>query len=143
MLNNDDDSWTNVTYKKPQRKLSVPLNAIVITDENPKKPMVIPTWKENKEWRYLTKYDYTLTSKEEYKYENMTRSIMKCNCICCDCGETATEILGRLVVACQRCFCCCGDDAENCSDNYFAINRKGNVVYIGENGKLPENDECY
>ena len=109
----------------------------------PTKSIIIPKWEENKEWRYLTKYDYKLTSTEKIKYEKLSRGIMGCNCICCDCGETATEILGRLVVACQRCFCCCGDDAENCPDNYFAINRKGNVVYIGENGKLPETDECY
>jgi hypothetical protein len=139
MLNNDDDSWINVTYKKPQSKKPI-VNAIVIPDEKPEKPMVIPKWEENKEWRYLTKYDYTLTSKEEYKYEKITRG-MRSYCICCDWGETATKKLGRLVVSCQRCFCCRGDDAGWCSNKCFAINKQGRVVFIGYNGKLPENDE--
>ena len=95
-----------------------------------------PIFNYNKEWRYLRSYDYTLTKKEKYLYETATTG-MQCNCICCDEGRTATKILGRIVVACQRCICCCGDDAGWDSDRCYAINKKGEVEFIGRDGKLP------
>ncbi len=72
----------------------------------------------------------------------MTRRL-ECNCICCNNGKRATKILGRLVVGCQRCFCCCDEEPFSAPDNHFAISVRGLVIYIGENGKLPENGECY
>ncbi len=143
MLNiNEDDGWTNVTYKKPQSEKLVNKKQVEKqVKKTNKKPMVIPKWKENREWRYFTKYDYTLTIEENNKYNNLTKGI--CNCICCNQGSIATEILGRLVVACQRCYCCCRDDAWWCPDSWYAINRQGYVKFIGENSKLPENGERY
>lgn len=126
MSNNQKISWAEVIYKNNKSK-----------QYNEKMPILDkPILDYNKEWRYLTSYDYTLTKKEKYLYETATTG-MQCNCICCDDGTTATKILGRIVVACQRCFCCCGDDAGWDSDRCYAINKNGNVKFIGKYGKLP------
>ncbi len=152
MSNNQKISWAEVVYKNNKFKqynekkpildkpiLNKPILDKPILDkpilDKPiiNKPILV---NKNKKWRYLTSHDYTLTKEEKYLYEKLTTG-MQCNCICCDDGRTATKILGRIVVACQRCFCCCGDDAGWDSDRCYAISKNGNVEFIGKDGKLP------
>ncbi len=125
----DDDGWITIPIKKKQKEKE--------------KEQKICEPKNNEGYpRLIKNSDFTLTEKETQILKDVG---FNCFCICCM-SYSISEIIGRRVHPCHKCYCCIGDDpiGDNC-DVY--LNSETSVSIIAKsnysNDQYDDNDYYY
>ncbi len=93
-----ESEWMQVQSKRKKR-----VQKKVKVSKEPEPSPLIPN-RGNTERRLMTPLDYTLTE-EEKKMVNARGGYF---CLCCE-NTRISNIIGRRIYGCQRCFCCVPD----------------------------------
>jgi hypothetical protein len=120
-MNEDNEKWT--TIKKKIRKVKPP---------RPQIPIKIKVT-----YRPLCEKDCKLSDKEKLILKESNFQGM---CNCCDASEIS-EIIGRKIYPCYRCYCCSGD--EPCGDCEIMVGSDGSILMRDREDPEPDYYYCY